>query len=356
MSDEPDVYVLGAGIARANAEEQRAARERTGAGPLSPDIRYDRWAGDDSLADPVWNAVDARVRDVCRRFAASGAAERAKLTAATSMDDFYTLIHFAKRCAAFAMRAGDVGYVADGSSAIAMIDARRIDRRDALPPLALLEHAARAVGASPDVLFAAAAKLAQPEMQEGIESFARRPDRDIREWGYAVVETAGGAGFVDANAEPYDPTVPLDRLALALADVIGADDYERGRVSIADDLPAVWLQGIDDAALARALGSVRAGVTIHASLRPGVAADEGRDARGIIVFFIELGDESSAESLLRIADAKSKMPSDIALMGIRAARLFALVVARSFVTGVKGVETSERLRRFTPRFAAILAS
>jgi hypothetical protein len=354
MSDEPEMYVLGAGMARANAEEQRAARERTGTGPLSATIRYDRWAGDDSLADPVWNAVDAGVRDVCRRFAVSGAAERAKLTAAMNMDNFYTLIHFAKRCAAFAMRAREADYVTDGLSAIAMIDPRRIDRRDALSPLALLEHAARAVGASPDALFAAAASLAQPEMKDGVEAFSRRADRGIRDWGYAGVETVGGPGFVHTNSEPYDPTVPLDGLALGLADAIGADDYERGHVTVADGFPAIWLEGIDDAALTRALASVRAGVTIHASLRPGVASDGDHASRGIIVFFVELADESSAESLLRIAEAKSRVASDIALLGVRAARLFALVVARSFVMGVKGVETSERLRRFAPRFAAIL--
>jgi hypothetical protein len=69
---------------------------------------------------------------------------------------------------------------------------------------------------------------------------------------------------------------------------------------------------------------------------------------------VELADAPSAATLLRIAEAKSAIPSDIALLGVGAGVLFCLIVARSFVEGVAPVETSQSLRRFEPRVSQIV--
>lgn len=355
MKDERGIFVIGAEMARAaRAEAARIARGLTRTGPISPDTRYDRWAGDNSLADPVPRPADAALRKVCRRYAAAHAKDRAEQTAASSMDDFYTLLQFARRSAVFALRERRLDFVADGLTAVAMIDPLRIDERDASSPLPVLAYAARALGAAAEPLFAAAAELARPDMRKIITRFLRNSGSTLREGCYAVVETPAGPGFVDMSVDDYDPALPLADIALALAEVIGGDGYERGTVTIASDMPPVWLKGMDDAALARALRTVRGAASIHAGLRPGVAADGDHQSRGIIVFLAELAEASSAAALLRIAEAKSTMPSDIALLGTGAGRLFCLIVARSFVQGVAGVETSQSLRRFEPRVSAIL--
>ncbi|HWT04532.1 MAG TPA: hypothetical protein VN224_02145 [Xanthomonadales bacterium] len=355
MKEEPEAFVIGAAMARAaRVELDRVARGLSGRGPLSPDMRYDRWAGDYSLAEPVTRPADAALRAVCRRYATADEKERAKQTAASSMDDFYTLLQFAKRCAVFALRERRLDYVVDGLSAVAMIDPRRIDERDAPSPLPLLAYAARTLGAAPEPLFATAAELARPDAREIIVGFLPRSGRTLSDGCYAAVETPAGPGFVDVSVDPYDPTGPLDRVALALADAIGGDSYERGTVTVATEIPDVWLSGIDDAALSRALSAVRAAATVHAALRPGVAGDGYPESRGIIIFVAELADVPSASALVRIAEAKSAIPSDIALLGAGAGRLFCLIVARSFVQGVAPVETSQSLRRFEPRVSASL--
>ena len=315
-------------------------------------MRYDRGAG--NLADPVPRPIDTALRTVCRKYAAARPEQRAKFTAASISDDPYTPWQFAQRCAVFALRERRLDFVVDGLTAVAMLDARQIDPRDRSLPLPLLEYAARVLGAAPAPLFAAAAELAQPEMRDVIVAFLQRPERDLGDSLFAAVETPSGPGFVRMSIEPYDPTGPLGRIALALADAIGSDGYERGDVTLADQMPRIWLAGVDDAALSRALRTVRAGATVHAALRPGDAANLGVESRGVIVFLLELADESSAAALVRIAEAKSAIPSDIALLGVAAGRLFCLIVARSFVQRVAPVETPQSLRRFEPRVSAIL--
>ena len=356
MKDESGIVVIGAAIARAaRVEAERIARALAGRGPISTDARYDRWAGDLSLADPVPRPADDALRAVSRSFAAAREKDRGKQIAATSMDDFYTLLQFAKRCAVFALRERRLDLVVDGLTAVAMIDPRRVDERDIPSPLPVLAYAARTLRAAPEPLFASAAALARDGTREIIAGFLERSGRTLSDGCYAVVETPAGPGFVDMSIDDYDPTLPLPDIALALADAIGNDKYERGTVTIATDMPRIWLERVDDAALSRALRSVRAAASIHAGLRPGVAADGDHASRGIIVFLTELADAESAAVLLRVAEAKSAIPSDVALLGAGAGRLFCLIVARSFVQGVPPVETSQSLRRFEPRVAAIVS-
>jgi hypothetical protein len=357
VKDEPGIFVIGAAMARAaRVDAARIAHGLSGRGPISPGVRYDRWAGDSSLADPVPRPADAALRAVCRAYAAARAKDRAEQTAASSMDDFYTLLQFARRCAVFALRERRLELVVDGLTAVAIIDAGRIDERDLPSPLPLLAYAARALGAAPEPLFAAAAALARADTRDIITRFLPRSGRTLSDGCYALVEIPAGPGFVDMSFDDYDPSLPLPDIALALADEIGNDKYERGAVTIATDMPRVWLEGVDDAALSRALRNVRAAATVHAGLRPGVAADGDHASRGIIIFLTELADAESAAALLRIAEATTAIPSDIALLGVGTGLLFCLMVARSYVQGVPTVETSQTLRRFEPRASQIVAA
>src|SRR5258708_24050718 len=162
-------------------------------------------------------------------------------------------------------------HIIDGLTAIAMIENSRIDFRDALMALSLLHHSARVIGANVDDLVGNAVSLAEPKMSELILGFLRRSEdqRDIRKsWGYTVVETKGGPGFVGWGFRLYQPTYPLDQVGLALAQLVRGDKYEPATAELASSLPTGWLSSVDDAALKRALTSVRGAVTIHARLRP----------------------------------------------------------------------------------------
>jgi hypothetical protein len=208
-------YVIGEQMAQARrAEAARLSNAGSGPSPLPADLRYDRWTGDFDLSDPARNHLDNELTAVCRRIATSDAPARSRLRASTSMDDFYTLLSFSRRSAVFAVRERGTERIADGLTAIAMIEQSRIDFRDALGALSLLYHAAVVIGSNPAGPFGEAASLSEPRMSELILGFLRRSEdgRDIRKsWGYTVVETNRGPGFVRWGFAPYRAGLPSCR-------------------------------------------------------------------------------------------------------------------------------------------------
>jgi hypothetical protein len=347
--------VLGEQMAQARrAEEARPSSLKNAPSPLPANLQYDSWRGDLDLSNPVELPLDGELRALCQRFEVSDLATRSELRDTASMDDFYTLLAYSQRAAVFAMRRRTREYVHDGLTAIAMIELKRIDFRDALVALALLYHAARTVGEQANELFQKAASLAEPETSELIVGFLKRPegDWDIRQWGYIVVHPSGGPGFVRSDFESYEPTYPLDKIALALARLVEQDKYGRSSVTLASSLPAVWLISVDDSALNRALAVVRGAVTINAELRPQESPDS--DYNGLMIFLAELDDEAAAESLLKLSEGKQTRHNDFVLAAAKEGRLFCLTVARSFAAATRSFETQASVQRFSTRIASVL--
>ena len=233
--------VIGEQMAQARrAEEARLSNSETRPSPLPANLRYDPWAGDLDLSDPVEHPLDDELSTLCQSLAVSDLPSRSQFRDSASMDDFYTLLHFGQRAAVFAMRGRGSEHVVSGLTAIAMIEQSRIDFRDALGVLSLLHHAARVIGANVDDLFGKAAALAEPKMSDLILGFLRRSEdyRDIRKsWGNTVIETKAGPGFVGWGFKSYRPAYPLDEIALALAQIVKRDKYAKVRVTLATDLP-----------------------------------------------------------------------------------------------------------------------
>ena len=271
------------------------------------------------------------------------------------MDDFYTLLAFSRRSAVFAMRDRKTQHVVDGLTAIAMIEQSRTDFRDALTALSLLHHAGRAIGADVDDLFGKAAALAEPKMSELIQGFLKQSEdqRDIQKsWGYTVVETKAGPGFVNWGYRPYRPSHPLDRIGLALAHLVKQDKYQPTIITLASDLPAFWLSSVNDTELKRSLASIRGAVTIDAALRP----QESPDYKGqfFVMFLAELENETAAEALFKLSKEKQARPNTFTPVAVRQGRLFCLAVARSFVSGKPPFETHASMQRFSAGIAEVL--
>lgn len=354
MSDRK-VYVLGQQMADAiRKEEERLSTPGVEESPLAG-RSYDKWVGEFDLSDPRHAPLDDVLAAFCNRFSASDANARQLLRRSISMDEFYTLITFANRCAVCAIRSHDVGPVEDGLVAMAVIDPSRIDFRDALTSFSLLDHAARAIGASVSGLFTFAASLAEEIMGQRLLEFTTlaSADRDIRYvGGYVQVETDHGPGFMRWNLEPYRPTVALDRIALTLARLIAADKYQPKSITLASELPAIWLSQDDKPRRDRALHGVEAGASISADLRPSNAYDNTH--QGLIVFLVELKNERFADDLFRVAEHTYSKERPFAMTAAIAGRLFCLIIARSFVMGVTDYETDARLERFTIEVTRVL--
>ena len=324
---------------------------------IGPDMRYDFYAGEMELIDPHPLPLDNKLTEICRRFAGSDATTRAITRTSVSMEDFYTLFTFAQRSAVFALRDNQSSHIIDGLTAIAVIELKRVDFRDALVALALLYNAAIRIGDNPDTLVRTAVALAESNMSAVMEEFINRSpnDKDLRQWGHLVVETENGPGLVESHNDPYTPSYPMDRIAFELAQLIKADNYHPV-VELQTHLPRAWLSGVDDKMLAQALQSVVAGAQVTGYLRPETLPHiRGHLARPtLLMFLVELAGQSTAESLDALSRAKCTRKNSFSMLAIRNARLFCLVISSSAVRGENPFETAASLARFAPGIERIL--
>jgi hypothetical protein len=306
---------------------------------VSSSRRYDPWSGDLNLCDPRPRPLDRELSALCRRFAAS--------RKSTVVEDIGTLLAFSRRAAVFAMREGQPEHIVDGLTAIAQIDGNRADFRDLLLALSLLDHASRRIGVDSDRLLAEAASLAEPPTSEWIHGYRSRTgdQRDLRKsWGYTVVETEAGPGFVGWGGAPFQPSCALDLIALALARAVQRDEYEPARITLASELPPVWLSAPRD--------GIRGVVSIHAELRPKASPDYEHQI--LMLFLAELETESAAETLVSLARVKQAQPNPFAMLAVSHGPLFCLAIGRCVLAGKPPFETNASLQRFAPAIAAAL--
>jgi len=351
----PDQVVLGEHIAKAAAaEERRKAKGNLGKSPM-PVQKYDRQGDELGLLRPREAPLDSALAELTREFAKANERTRATIRDSISMEEFYTLLAFSQRAAVFALRERSIGRVTNGLTAIAMIEAERVDWRDILVALSLLNHAAERIGSDADRLLREAGRLSEPEVARLIDGFiARSPkEKGLREsWGYDEVEIDGQVGLIGWGFRAYQPTRDLAKAAVDIADFIAKDKYIPFSVEIATELPAVWLTTRDNAALQKALKAVRAGATVSARLRS--EEHPHADSQMFSVFLVETADEAAAGTLLKVSQ-KIK-PEGVAMLGVAEKNLFCLLVARPWVAGVESFEKADTLSRFAHGLAGILRS
>ncbi len=351
--DRGNFVVLGEELARAAAaEELRKAQGESEPSPM-PEQGYDYWRGETSLIRPVALPLDSAIAELCKRFAAADDRRREHLRSAISMDEFYTLLTFARRSAVFAIRGRDATWVEAGMTAVAMIDSGRVDYRDVLVALSLLHHAARRIGIDAALMFRQKAALCRPDTAIVVTGYLDRSDRekDIRlSWGYDEVQTSSGVGLIGCGFERYEPTYDMKAIVIEIADYLATDKYLPSSVEVATVLPPVWLQNADRAALDQAMKSIRAVAQVTGSLRPEESPNH--NFQHFIVFLAELATEAAAQHLLEIA--RQKNPSGYCMIPLAEGRLFLLIIARSFAQGIEPFETQQTMRRFAQPMIDIL--
>ena len=254
-------FVLGEQIAKAAAaEKRRKAGGDTGTSPV-PGEGYDHRDDELGLLRPRPAPLDSALAGLTREYAKADEQTRAAIRRSISMQEFYNLLTFGRRAAVFALRERGAARVTEGLTAVAMIEAERVDWRDILVALSLLNHAAERVGADADRLFREAGRLAEPEVAQLIDGFVRRSpaEKNLRSsWGYEEVEVGGRVGLIGWGFRPWHPTRDLPKAAIEIADFLAGDQYRPDSVEIATELPAVWLRTNDDPAPGKAMKEIRA--------------------------------------------------------------------------------------------------
>lgn len=346
--------VIGQEMADAQKKEQKRMRQGdAGASPLLQET-YPFRSEELDLLNPLRSDLDDRLRDVCAQFRELSADQRTSFRKRVCMDEFYTLLAFARRASVFALREQSTEILEDGLLAITMIEAERTDFRDILGALSLLYHIAARIRVGPDRAFDDAAKLAEPRVAELMAGFIRRPaaEKDIaKAWGFREVETTMGIGFVHSDFSPYNPKVDLLDAAIRIAAVIGQDKYDAQTITVASKLPDVWLKETGALDLEDLLGDIQACVTINSKLRKKY--HPSAESQQFTVFLAELNQTASAKRLSRLAG--SVQPESHCMLGVSSGQLFCLVVARSFVSGMTSFETGDSLARFEPPIREVLA-
>lgn len=344
--------VLGVQLAAATEAEQRRLADAEPANSPMPGQEYDFERGEMSLLKPAAHPLDSSLASLCRRFAKSSDPERAAMRAAISMDEFYTLIAFARRAAVFAIREQSAARAVDGLTAVTMIEAQRVDWRDILVAVGLLHHAATRTGLDADRVLRDVSALAEPGTAKLMQEFSKRrqSDKKLAAWGFEEVETDAGTGFIQGGFGRSRPTYDLIAIATEIADYFAADKYQPSCIEIGEMMPRVWLESKDNTALDRALKAFRAGASVSAELRRTKGVKPG--SQHFVAFLLEMRTEAAAQQLLEVA--RSNAPTFFFKVEMAAGRLFCLIVARSCWEGVESYETQESLARFSKPIGDIL--
>lgn len=336
MTETEDVF-LGMELAVAKVVDELHRVTAAGPSPLRdteyPDAAAVLWRWVDAPQDaPVWAFVRAYTT----------VPDRERVRESLTIDDFYTLITFARRCALAALRNEDPGAVESAFDALSAIDLDRVDWRDVAVAASLVSYAARRVGFDPDEVLTGAVKRSSPEVGEMLAR-AVTSDVDLSgDWGYREVRTAAGPVLLQSGASL--PSDDLLMLALGVADLVEKDGtYEVTDAGVADELPAVWLGNAPSAVEARR--SVRACVKVHAE-PVGV-----RFRDFLLVFVAEAAEEHHAEV---IAAAAHQHGDGTPQFGVAVGKRCAVVVASSAVVGQPSIEDRESLLRFLEPIRALL--
>jgi hypothetical protein len=154
-------------------------------------------ASDGYLQMPLPCALDDRVGVLAKVFVAADPPEKRRIMDIFGLEQAFALLTFAERMAILGLRSGSHNPLVKGLAALA-IEGFRMDSRESLPILSLLNRSAEKNGIDTAVLLEDAARYSLAETAEQFRAFAQRTPRDktIEAMGYSHQVTAEGPTYV----------------------------------------------------------------------------------------------------------------------------------------------------------------
>jgi hypothetical protein len=346
--DSDNVVVLGTELAAATAAQRRHVPPGPSpiAGVAYPEGSADLWRWVDRPEDGALAAFLAT-------YVATDRPDQTVTRANLTMDDLYTLLLFAKRCALAAIRTGDQRAARQAFDALSAIDIERVDWRDVVVTAMLAGYAAPRTGLPATEAAAGAVGRAEPRVSEIIAEAAEKDDIDLAgSCGYRVVTTPDGPALFEDGLEFYQPDRDLVPVALGLAAAIEDDrTYHVDGLSIGEDLPPIWVSANTDKRIAAAIDGLTGCASIHGY--PLAGPDRGAPDHFLLVYLAEAATTEDAAAIAEGATHGGR-PGSVEL-GVAAGRLCAVLVAASTRSGEPSLEDTASLARFQPTLAALLA-
>lgn len=343
------VVELGTEMAQASAAQRR--HEETHGAPNSPlaALRYS------SIENRLWrwvdSSIDSRIATIVTDFAELGEVERNSVRDSLSMDDFYTLLTFARRRALAVLRGSGARQIELAFVSMAMIDLERIDWRDLLMADSLVCYAGERIGAPVADLVSRTIQLAQPKTAQALMR-QRTTEIDLAQsCGYREVRTSEGVALFDTGYEHFSPQADLERIAFDSAIALENNGYEIENISLASDLPLTWLGVRDGSAIARMAGSLSGCVSIHGAPR----ADPPPMSSGqmLLVFLGEAASEKDACEIAAAAEnASSPQRTEL---GLASRRICAVIIQSSWMADTPPMEDAHSLERLRGVFERLLS-
>jgi hypothetical protein len=344
------VYTIGQETANARVAEQRHRAAHSG--DVSPlvDVVYDTLADDLGFDRFVENSTDRAIRKFLSTYRALDQGERAQVRCALRMDDFKALLVFARRCVLAAVQCEHGPSLREGLDALTTIAQDRIDPRDVMMVAAMLSWAMRDTEVDSSVKFDHAACRAEQKVGRILQRFALNPVESLAPWGYRSVNTASGSILVEDRGRPFNTTIDLVEVAREIALVLEKDVYRVSNITVANELPEVWLRGGTERLVRSGLESIRACLTMRGVLsrsdHPKAASQQ------FTVFLVETASVDGARAIASAAQAGKQLPHEA--LGLAKGRLCCVLVARSFVIEHQAFEGPGALQRFTSDLSATL--
>ena len=300
------------------------------AGSSISGVRYGVRALDLSrfVADPADQIVAAIVRDAASRSSEDRDARRSPF----SEGDCYTLLAFARRRSASAIRDGSLEAALEAVGALTLVTLAKIDFRDMSVDFPL--YAVGRLGGDVAEAVAAAAAASESGTRASFTARADRAERlTLRDCALLEVHSRYGLGFMETWASGYAPQSDLAGAAIRMADAIDAAQRYAVHDLHLSSLPEVWFNRPPGPT---GVVAVTGCVTISASLKGG-----SRWGPGLLVFIAELDRPETAANLVSRADAAST--NDRPRTAGSTGRLFVIVIGGSSTRGDEPLETQSSL-------------
>lgn len=250
-------------------------------------------------------------------------------------EDLYTLLAFARRQTARALRDGDLGSASCAIDALTLVTRDKIDYRDLSVDFPLF--AVRELGGDVARTIDRAISRCEPgtagyfEAKRGLAQSLTLADCAL-----IRVSTNHGVGFMDDWTGTTSPPAALASATVMLADLIDTEGSYLVRDIRVTDLPEVWFsqdRSVEDIATHGCI-SVNAD---HVSCTHPYS-------HGLMVFVAELPSAQRATELLRAAAAASS--NDRPRSTLQRDRYLALFIGGSTTMGETPLETAASLERF----------
>jgi len=336
-------FVIGNEMAEADKNEQQRLNSNDLVESPLGNQKYSDFEGGTTFQNPTEVELDKKIIQITKEYQSSSEEERVKIRKSISKNDIYTILSFCKRVTVFGLR-GQNENITFGLAALSMVEVERCDYRDALVSIAFLNHGIERIKLNADELYEEAINLANPRMKELLSSFKELDPKSKKietMAGFTEYQFESGIGFIPCGYEKYNPQRDLPSIAFTIGKEIEKDKYQAADISIAQELPIVWIKGKSEDDVKRVLNQSLGTVSLQAYIREEFTKDWV--SQMFLFYLVEFENENKATEFKKLLGEEGT--DKFARMFGSVENIFYILISRSTTVGVEDYETNESLQR-----------